>query len=182
MLVGPEAIVIDTSLVVDALWPAQRHHQECAAFLARMAEINSVLVFSRLLEVELAETAFRLALKERYGNKGWKQARHDRRARERANRLMQRVLGAWEELLSGVRSASVSLDDVAEQVPTLMRQFGLASYDAAHAATAFHLGVSEFATLDAGFAAVPASRLTLYVNESRVAHCRRIRGRLRPGA
>jgi hypothetical protein len=59
-----------------------------------------------------------------------------------------------------------------------MRDYGLGSYDAVHAATAAFVEVPDFATLDAKFAALPPTHLTLYVNESRVPYCRGIRARL----
>jgi predicted nucleic acid-binding protein len=176
MVVVPGRVLVDTSFVVEALIVSQPVHESCLDFLVRLAEAETELVFSRLLELELAETAYQLALKERHP-RDWKRFRADGRARRRATRLLESVRGAWSEVLENVPSLCVEVEDVAEAVPTLMSRYGLASYDAVHVATAIHANVGAIATLDAGFAAVPASVAGLYVDASRVAFCRRRRRR-----
>lgn len=57
-LIVPGEVVLDTSFVVAALNSAEHKHAECVAFLARLTDRGSLLVHNRLLEVELAETAF----------------------------------------------------------------------------------------------------------------------------
>jgi hypothetical protein len=53
-----------------------------------------------------------------------------------------------------------------------MTDHGLASYDAAHAASAIAAGAKAIVTLDTGFALLPASHLTMYTDRSRLASCR----------
>lgn len=58
-----------------------------------------------------------------------------------------------------------------------MREYGLASYDAAHAASAITAGAEAIVTIDTGFAFLPASLLTIYTDRSRLASCRAERPR-----
>ncbi len=69
----------------------------------------------------------------------------------------------------------MDLSDVAELVPGLMKDYGLASYDAIHVATALQSKTKALVTIDAGFGAVPERHCELYVDVSRVASCRRRR-------
>lgn len=165
--------MVDTSFVVEALLPAQTHHPAARAYLDRLADAGTIVVFNELLEIELAEVAYQIALKERHP-KNWKRYRHDGRARRRANRLLTDVLSAWAQVLTAFDHARFALSDVKTQVPRLMTAHGLASYDAVHAATAAVAGVSAIVTTDAGFASLPA-RVELYVDASRVGPCRRFR-------
>ena len=50
---------MDTSFVVHALLPRQRFHDQCRDFLTRLAEGDGTVFFNRLLELELAEVAFK---------------------------------------------------------------------------------------------------------------------------
>lgn len=139
--------------------------------MEQMAANRTTIYFNRLLEIELAETLYQIALKENHP-KDWRRYRHDGRARRRANRLLQGGGNAWAGLLSAFNHAVYELGEVANRVPDLMSRYGLASYDAIHAATAFESGIGVIATLDAGFASIPQSLLTVYTNASRVTVCR----------
>jgi predicted nucleic acid-binding protein len=132
--------------------------------------------FNRILEIELAEVAFRLAVKERHGNKGWPQKRNDGRVRRRAARLSDSLFKSWNELLDAVPHVRIELHEVAEAVPEWMAKYGLGSMDAAHAITASYAEVDGLVTTDAGFGNVGAKQLRLYVDASRVRSCRRRRG------
>jgi hypothetical protein len=48
----------------------------------------------------------------------------------------------------------------------------MASYDAAHAATAISAGAETIVTLDTGFALLPSTQLTMHTDRSRLASCR----------
>ena len=174
----PDEVLVDTSFVVEALIVSQPLHEPCLTFFLRLVEAETSVVFSGLLEIELYEVAFQLALKERHP-RDWKRFRHDGRARPRANRLLADVAASWDTVLEYVDYERVELAQVADRVPDLMTRYALASYDAIHVATAIDSGVRSVVTLDAGFAAVPASELTLYVDASRVAACRARRIRRR---
>jgi predicted nucleic acid-binding protein len=131
----PEEVLLDTSFVVEALLVSQPLHAAAVDFLVRLATEDVRIRFSSMLELELAETAFQIALKENHP-KDWKRFRHDGRARRRAGRLMSGVEEAWVSVLAYVDYVRFDVDDVIEEVPRLMRTYGLASYDAVHAATA----------------------------------------------
>jgi predicted nucleic acid-binding protein len=167
----PFSVVVDTSFVVEALLASQPLHSACADYLAQLAGAGAELVFSRLMIVELRETVFQLALKERHP-KDWKRFRHDGRARRRAARLMEEANSAWGEVLESFVWTEVEVGDVVPRIDRFMSSHGLASYDAVHAATAEATGVSRIVTIDAGFAAVPESELTIYTDGTRVASCR----------
>ncbi|MGO9322065.1 MAG: hypothetical protein ACLQBY_14855 [Solirubrobacteraceae bacterium] len=56
-----------------------------------------------------------------------------------------------------------------------MGSYGLASYDAVHAASA--IAAEAIVTVDTGFAFLPSSLLTVYTDRSRLAFCRTKRPR-----
>jgi len=58
-----------------------------------------------------------------------------------------------------------------------MTDYGIASYDAAHAATAIAVGAKAIVTLDTGFALLPSTQLAVYTDRSRLASCRKKRAR-----
>jgi predicted nucleic acid-binding protein len=163
-------------VVVEALLPSQPDHAECVAFLQRLAASDCLVVFNRLLEVELHETLFNVALKERHG-KRWASARHDGRVRRRAGRLLEVGTSAWSDLLDSLSWASIDLEEVVEKVPPLIRGYGFRSYDAVHAATLEVAEVNDIATLDHGFAALPQSRATLHTTAARAVTMRARRKR-----
>lgn len=174
-LLPPGELALDTSFVVHALVPRQVLHPQCRGFLERVSESDGTVFFNRLLEVELAEALFKIAVKEQHGNKGWPTKRLDGRVRRRAGRLMEEAFEAWNEVLDAVNWARIELHEVAEAVPSLMRDFGLSSNDAVHAATTEFAGAAALVTTDSDFAAVPADRLVLLTPASLVGATRRKR-------
>jgi len=172
---APEAILLDTSVVVEALLPSEANHRACAALFRRIAESECTVIFNELLETELCEAVFRLALKERHG-RNWRAARYDGRVRRRAGRLLNDGMGAWRELLDPLSWVSFGLGEVNSEVPELMRGHGLGSYDAVHAATLMAAGLTHIATLDHGFTMLPQNRATIHTTSARVATMRRWRG------
>ena len=171
----PEAILLDTTVVVDALLPAQKHHAACVAFFEAVATAECTLVFNRLLETELCEVLFNIAGREQHGGK-WKSARYDGRVRRRASRLLDEGLEAWRELLSTVPWSLIELSDVSDTAPVLMGKYGFRSYDAVHAATLFAAEVSDIATLDHGFTVLKESEATIHTTRPRVSSMRKWRG------
>jgi predicted nucleic acid-binding protein len=170
----PNEALFDTSFVVEALIVSQPLHSVCNDYLVRFAGAGSTIVYSGLLELELAETAFQIALKERHP-KDWKRFRSDGRARRRARTLLTQIMDSWAAVLAVVPSAHVAVEEARHLVPGLMSDYGLASYDALHVGSAIEAAVTAVVTTDAGFAAAPASLVELYVDSSRVASCRRRR-------
>jgi predicted nucleic acid-binding protein len=174
----PEEVLLDTSFVVEALLVSQPLHAAAVDFLVRLATEDVRIRFSSMLELELAETAFQIALKENHP-KDWKRFRHDGRARRRASRLMSGVEEAWASVLAYVDYVRIDVDDVIEEVPRLMRTYGLASYDAVHAATALRGDPVGIVTTDVGFCALPQASTTIFTDSTRVARCRELRARRR---
>jgi predicted nucleic acid-binding protein len=74
--------------------------------------------------------------------------------------------------------SSIDLSEVSEDVPELMRSYGFRSYDAVHAASLPASGLSDMATLDHGFAALPSSSVTLHTIDARAITMRRHRALL----
>jgi predicted nucleic acid-binding protein len=166
----PDPIALDTSFVVEALLATQPLHGVCDAFLKRIFDSGVSVVTSYLLRVELAEATFANAMKERWRGK-WRAHRTDGRSRPRAGRLMNDTISRYEALLAPVDHIPVPLGDIATVATTFMADYGIASYDAAHAATAVAAGAHAIVTLDTGFALLPSAQLTVYTDRSRLASC-----------
>ncbi len=71
----PRAAVLDTNVVVEALLPKQPEHSSCLDVLERLGDSGTLVVFSRHLEIELWESVFNLALRERHPRKDLRRAR-----------------------------------------------------------------------------------------------------------
>jgi predicted nucleic acid-binding protein len=168
----PGTALLDTNVVAEALLPNEPEHAQCASVLHRLAEAGTTVVFSRLLEVELWEVIFNLALRERHPRKDLRHVRYDSRARKRAARLLAQAQTAWEELLDTLAWQRVEIDEVASDVPKLMQQYGFQSYDAVHAATLLDGECTDFVTRDGGFAALPSAVATLHTTKARLAQTR----------
>jgi predicted nucleic acid-binding protein len=132
--------------------------------------------FNRLLDLELAEVAYKIAVKEQFGSRRARQMRSDGRALRRASRLAGKLSSSWDAVLDNFTWARAEVQDVTDEVPALMRR-GLASYDAVHAATALRLGVGYLVTIDSGFGMVRQSDLTIVTEQTLLGACRRHRKR-----
>ncbi len=173
----PKAVLLDTSVVVEALLPSQPEHAACADVMRRLADARSRVIFSRLLEIELWEVAFNIALRERHPRKDLRHVRYDNRIRPRAARLLRQAEIAWESLRDTLTSSCVEIHRAAPGAPKLMRDYGLQSYDAVHTSTLIVAGLTDFITRDVGFAAVPPSIATLHTTHARLARARARRRR-----
>jgi predicted nucleic acid-binding protein len=176
MVVPPAQLVLDTSFVVEALITTQARHAECHAFLAYLMQAGSRVHFNRLLELELWEAAYRIALKELHSGQRARNVRHDPQALRRPTAFREEVETTWREVLTALDAVSVDLGEVVAWVPQMMA-CGVSSYDAVHAATAVYLGVRPLVTLDYHFSLVPEARLELLVPRNRVRACRDRRSR-----
>jgi len=172
----PDPIALDTSFVVEALLATQPLHPACSALLTRIDESGVTVVTSDLLAVELAETAFAIAMKERWDRR-WRAHRTDGRSRRRAGRLMDDTISRYNDLLSSIDHFPVPLGDITTAATALMTNYGIASYDAVHAASAIAAGAKAIVTLDTGFALLPSAQLAIYTDRSRVSSCRKKRAR-----
>lgn len=97
----PDPIALDTSFVVEALLATQPLHGVCDAFLKRIFDSRVSVVTSELLRIELAETAFAIAMKERWDRR-WRAHRTDGRSRRRAARLLHDTISRYDALLAPV--------------------------------------------------------------------------------
>lgn len=172
----PSEVVLDTSFVVNVLITTEPLHAVSQTFMLALVENEATVYYNRLLELELAEIAFKVAVREQHGPGSWPKLRTDGRVRRRAGRLTQQLLDSWQDLLDTVPHLRIELEEVGDLVVDTMTSSGLASYDAAHAATAAFVGADGLVTNDAGFGQVEESTLALYVDASRVRSCRRRRG------
>lgn len=172
----PDPIALDTSFVVEALIATQPLHGVCRAFLSRIDESGVSVTTSDLLPVELAEATFAIALKERWGSR-WRGHRSDGHARRRAGRLLDEAILRYETVFRSIDQIPVPVADAASTARHLMAAYGLASYDAVHAASAVLADASAIVTIDTGFALLPSSMLTVYTDRSRLASCRSKRPR-----
>jgi predicted nucleic acid-binding protein len=172
----PDPLALDTSFVVDALTATQPLHPACSAMLTRIDESGVRVVTSDLLVVELAEATLANALKERWAGK-WRTHRTDGRSRRSGAQKLNRTIARYEALLSSVTYLPIPVRRVTPEARVLMIDYGLASYDAIHAASAIAAGAKAIVTLDTGFALLPASELTVYTDRSRLASCRKKRPR-----
>jgi predicted nucleic acid-binding protein len=141
--------------------------------LQHVVELSSRITYSSLLELELIEAGYQVALRDQYG-KGWKQARDDGRARRRASRIAEDALAAWSELVA-LGFERVEASEVADAVPDLMHRYALGSYDAVHAATAFAVGADGLIALDTAFARLPKAALTIHTVSAKAHRMRAIR-------
>ncbi len=173
----PETVLLDTSVVAEAMLPKQPEHSICLDVLERLGAHGSTVLFSRLLEIELWETAFNLALRERHPRKHLRYVRYDSRIRPRAARLLAQAQEAWEEMLGSLTWSRVEMHEVASDVPRLMQDYGFQSYDAVHAATLLDNKCTDLITRDGGFAVLPPAVATLHTTQARLTSTRARRRR-----
>jgi predicted nucleic acid-binding protein len=167
--------VLDTSIVLEALFPNQPHRELCIAFLERAAQSGTVLWFNEFLELELAEASFSLALRERWGSNNATRRRFDGRGRARASRHHADVDRAGGGRLSANNNGRITHGETAQRAREITAEHGVKIADAVHAATAELVAVNDFATLDSGFGNIPWLRI--HTDRGRLATCRRYRAR-----
>jgi predicted nucleic acid-binding protein len=163
----PEAVVIDTNIVAEMLLSDEPEHSARETVIRRLAGAGSMVVFSRLLEMELWEVIFNHALRRALPRRDRRLGRFERRSRQAAIASLDRATRLWEDLLEELAWDCVELDEVADAVPDLMRAYGLQSYDAVHAATLVTSGVTDMVTRDAGFAVLMPEDATLHTTRRR---------------
>jgi predicted nucleic acid-binding protein len=164
----PKAVVLDTNVVAEALLPNEQEHNPCLALLERLSDRGTAVVFSGLLEIELWEAVFNLALRERHPRKSLRHVRYDNRVRPRAARLLRQAHEAWARTLASLTWSVIEIHEVSDDVPKLMQGYGLQSYDAVHAATLIASGLTDFLTRDGGFAVLPPAVATLHTTQARL--------------
>jgi predicted nucleic acid-binding protein len=144
--------------------------------MERLADAGTLVVFSRLLELELWEVVFNQALRRALPRGERRLGRFERAARRAAIDAIDRATHLWHEWLDHLNWDCVELHEVADAVPDLMRAYGLQSYDAVHAATLLASGVTDMVTRDAGFAVLMPEDATLHTTRRRLSRTRARRG------
>lgn len=168
----PDAVVIDTNVVAEALLREEPEHDVCDALFQRLVVTRTVVVFNRLLEAELWEVVFNHALRTHTGRRDTRHSRYRRDVRAAATAMLDRAIQDWHEMLDTLDWECVELHEVADAVPDLMRAYGLQSYDAVHAATLLASGVTDMVTRDAGFAVLMPEDATLHTTRRRLSRTR----------
>lgn len=168
----PDAVVVDTNVVAEALLRREPEHDVCDELFRRLVRARTLVVFSRLLEAELWEVVFNHAVRMHTGRRDTRHARYRRDVRGAAGLMLDRAIRDWNELLDALDWQCVELHDVADAVPDLMRSYGLQSYDAVHAATLLMSGMTDMVTRDAGFAVLLPEDATLHTTRRRLGRTR----------
>lgn len=169
--------MLDTNVVAEMLLPDEPEHVMCDAVIRRFAAEGTIVVFSRILELELWEVVFNHALKRAVARRDRRHRRFDHDVRRLAGAALTRVESYWHELLGTLDWRCVEVEDVADAVPDLMRAYGLQSYDAVHAATLLASGVTDLVSRDAGFAVLLPEDATVHTTTSRLSRTRARRRR-----
>jgi len=164
--------VIDTNVVVEIMLSNEPEHSACDAVLRQLGDSGSMVVFNRLLELELWEVIFNQALRDAMPGRDRRLRRFERAQRRSAVAALERAKQLWVELLDDLTWDCVEVEEVADAVPDLMRAYGLQSYDAVHAATLFASGITDMVTRDAGFAVLMPEDATLHTTRRRLARTR----------
>ncbi|MFL5818212.1 MAG: type II toxin-antitoxin system VapC family toxin [Conexibacter sp.] len=168
----PESVVLDTNVVAEALLEHETEHVACDAVLRHLGVARTLVVFNRLLEMELWEVVFNHALRREASRAGQRHHRFTREGRRGPAAALRRAKQQWAETLDGLVWDCVELHEVADAVPDLMRAYGLQSYDAVHAATLLASGVTDMVTRDAGFAVLLPEDATLHTTRRRLGRTR----------
>jgi predicted nucleic acid-binding protein len=173
---GPARVLVDTTLMVEAMVADQDGHRHAAELLAAVEATGADVVFSRLLEIEAPQAMAHIAGRRATGDR--RAGLRDGRVRRRSRRMALEVRAGWHEFLDRCRWQRVEIDAVAEDVPEVMFRIGLSSYDAVHAASAIAAECDAIATLDTDFGRIPTTLVpTIITTPARVARMRRRRTR-----
>lgn len=165
----PEVVCVDTSALIRALFDDQPQHADYLGFFARVAEAGSTIVYSELLDLELAQMCVKSARRRSDG----KREESTRIGRE----LVRSTFAAWRDIYTLTDSVRVTLaggdepgmigSPVRAAAFYLIERSGIESYDATHAATAIAYG-APILTADQDFADVPAERLEIITHPESV--------------
>jgi predicted nucleic acid-binding protein len=165
---APGYLALDTSAVVHALLESQSRHKAYRGYLAGALGRGSRLVFSELLEVELAEACLRFA-----GNEQHATASAVLAAR---NDYLLTVMGGWEALLDEATYFRLPIRETHSAqgwehafalALNIVGGFAVRMPDAIHAATAAILS-APLHTDDLDFSKLPAHLLTIVTHDEQV--------------
>ena len=163
----PRLFALDTSAVVAALIDTQPKHDVYRDFVTGAIENSSTFIFSELLDVELAGVCEKNSRSEKH--------RSTKRMLESRNDTLDRVMGAWEDVLELVDHTRLPIRESHDAqgwehayalAIDLLRSYPIRINDAIHAATAIILSV-PLLTDDDDFARIP--RLSIVTEPGKVA-------------
>lgn len=98
-------VLVDTTVILDALLPSQRSHAAADGLLQRVVAAGATIVVSRLVDLELPQAASYIAGQQALGDR--RAGLRDGRVRRRAARIARTAGERWETYLStGGRSSS----------------------------------------------------------------------------
>jgi predicted nucleic acid-binding protein len=158
------------------LFEDTKNHRAYLEFITRAVQARSTLIYSELLDLELAQLCVKAARSRHHGRR--EQSIPEGRA------LIHDTFGRWRDIYTETDSVRVTLaggdepgtigSPVRAGAFYLIEHHGLDSYDATHAATALTYGASIL-TADLGFADVPAQRLEIITDADSIEDFRRRR-------
>lgn len=175
----PRRVLIDTTVIVDAFVETQPRHRVIRALVDRLAVANTMLVTSRLIDLELPQALTYVAARDL--GLSPKAAADDRRIRRRAHEMTTRINDQWQRLLLSTQRLRVEVAEIADAIPAVMLATGLRSSDAAMAASAVLVGCDAVATTDLHFGRLSERDVpTLITVTERVRGMRALRAAARP--
>jgi predicted nucleic acid-binding protein len=161
-------LALDTSAVFHALLESESRHEAYRDYLRGALERGSRLVFSELLEVELAEACLGVAGREQHAtSSALLTARHE---------YLNTVMGGWEALLDEATYYRLPIRETHSAqgwehafalALDIVGGYGVRMADAIHAATAAILS-ARLLTDDLDFSKLPAHLLTIVTHDEHV--------------
>jgi predicted nucleic acid-binding protein len=148
-------IYLDSSILVDAMFSGLPHFVASDAFCAQLADDGTHVYFSHILYLEVGEAVRRLAtnqqlpisLREEYRLADWATDANVRKEWMLFGlHEMERLLDSFSEAYEIPFQHTLWLQSI-----DLIGHYGLRASDAAHVATALHVGLRVFATNDGDF-------------------------------
>lgn len=148
----PAQVLLDISFVRRALNPSEPGHVEAAAFLDRLDLMDTSILYTTLLELDVFDAAFDIG-----------------------QEAPTSYIAAWQGMLGSISMHWVGVDEVASDLPLLMSAWGLTTRRALQVATAIAADVGALVTCDTAFGAVPGEDLKLLISPDGLDAARRLR-------
>lgn len=158
----PSALYLDNDVLIAYLVAPEPHHARCQVFLQRIAAERQTRVYiSSLSWLEFGHTVMRQNFRDRLPAATQRQYTLDQWQRQAVReKYLQAMLGLLDGLLAQFAWTEVSLTPAVRQdVLRLLASYRLDSHDAVHLASASAAGVSDLASLDAGYQRVDGLKL-----------------------
>jgi predicted nucleic acid-binding protein len=95
----PAAVVVDTNVAAEALLRRESEHASCDEAFHRMSTAGTLVVFNRLLEVELSEVIFNHAVRSHTARSDIRHTRFLPTVRRAAATIFDEAMRDWQSLL-----------------------------------------------------------------------------------